>query len=99
MTDGRKLTRAERRDIRRLVAKCCANYDRHNKVCPLLDDYSCYMLHIHSAHGGLCRYFQNAVLPLDPALAALFLRADTKAGRECGSHYFLDGNQTYCSEK
>lgn len=99
MMDSRNLTRAELRDIRVLVRKSCANYDRHNKVCPLLDDYSCYMLHVRSAHGGLCRYFQTAVLPLDPSLSARFQRTSTKPCRECGRAFFINGNQSYCSEK
>ena len=61
---SRELTRAERTAIRRLV-KRCANYDTEYGCLPL--DGSCYMLGKWWT-GGYCRYFQEAVLPLDPAL-------------------------------
>ena len=64
---ARELTREEKRAIRALVTKWCANYDRECGCLPL--DGECYMLG-KCWTGALCRYFREAVLPLDPALEA-----------------------------
>ena len=62
---GRELTRTEKTAIRRLVSKWCANYDRDCGCLPL--DCECYMFG-KCWTGAYCRYFREAVLPLDPAL-------------------------------
>ena len=67
---ARELTREEKRAIRALVTKWCANYDRECGCLPL--DCECYMLG-KCWTGALCRYFREAVLPLDPALEAALL--------------------------
>ena len=63
---ARELTRDEKKKIRRLVTGMCANYDGESGLCLPLD-CPCYMLH-KCWTGAYCRYFRNAVLPLDPAL-------------------------------
>ena len=63
--DARELTRVERASIRRLVKKWCANYDPEYGCLPL--DCECYMLNKWWT-GSYCRYFREAVLPLDPEL-------------------------------
>ena len=65
-TAARELTRDEKKKIRRLVTGMCANYDGESGLCLPLD-CPCYMLH-KCWTGAYCRYFRNAVLPLDPAL-------------------------------
>ena len=60
----RELTRSERAAIRRLVTGLCANYDEREKLCLPLD-CPCYMLHKWWT-GGLCRYFERSVLPVEP---------------------------------
>ena len=67
---GRELTRTEKAAIRRLVSKWCANYDRDCGCLPL--DCECYMFG-KCWTGAYCRYFREAVLPLDPALEAALL--------------------------
>ena len=72
--DARELTRDEKKKIRSLVTGMCANYDRETGLCLPLD-CGCYMLH-KCWTGAYCRYFREAVLPLDPELlAALFFVA------------------------
>ena len=101
MTSGaeaRELTREERAAIRKLVTGMCANYDSKYGCLPL--DYGgCYMLDKWWT-GSYCKYFQNAVLPLDPVLEA------TLTGREaveirscnlCGEPFPASGRQAYCS--
>lgn len=97
-TVGRELTRTEKAAIRRLVSKWCANYDRDCGCLPL--DCECYMFG-KCWTGAYCRYFREAVLPLDPALEAALLaegpRPDFKACPVCGRAVAPDGRQTYCS--
>ena len=60
---ARELTREEKRAIRALVTKWCANYDRECGCLPL--DCECYMLYLRRARcpgsaaglllGGLCK--------------------------------------------
>ena len=87
---ARELTREEKRAIRALVTKWCANYDRECGCLPL--DCECYMLG-KCWTGAYCRYFREAVLPLDPALEVSLLSeapgrilspAPSVAGRPCG---------------
>lgn len=61
------MTREEKAGIKRLVVSMCANYDRDCGCLPL--DCECYMLDKCYTR-ALCRYFREAVLPLDPALEA-----------------------------
>ena len=63
---ARELTREEKRSIRALVTRWCANYDRDYGCLPL--ESECYML-MKCWTGPMCRYFRDAVLPIDPALA------------------------------
>ena len=95
---ARELTHSEKRAIRALVTKWCANYDRDVGCLPL--DCECYMLG-KCWTGVLCRYFREAVLPLDPALEATLLTAGPMPGYKacpiCGRPVPLDGRQTYCS--
>ena len=63
----RELSRDERKGIRKLVTEMCANYDREYGCLPL--DCECYMLGKWWT-GAYCRYFREAVLPLDPVLMA-----------------------------
>lgn len=96
----RELTREERREIKKLVVSMCANYDRTYGCLPL--DYGrCYMID-KCWTGSLCKYFREAVLPLNPALeAALLDNADCPACKPCavcGKPFPPAGRQAYCSE-
>ena len=64
---SRELTRQEKAEIRSLVTKWCANYDKSVGCLPM--DDPCYMLG-KCWTGAYCRYFRAAVLPLDPVLEA-----------------------------
>ena len=97
--EARELTRAERTAIRKLVTSMCANYDKEYGCLPL--DCECYMLQ-KCWTGAYCKYFRNAVLPLDPALEQSL--TDPGAGAElrpcavCGTLFAQDGKRAYCSE-
>ena len=92
----RELTRDERAEIRKLVVGSCANFDNTYKICLPLD-CSCYMLNKWWT-GALCKYFQNAVLPLNAVLeASLNSYADLKPCEVCGGMFLPTGRQVYCS--
>ena len=83
---ARELTREEKRKIRALVVKWCANYDKEYGCLPL--ECECYMFG-KCWTGAYCRYFREAVLPLDPALEAALTtvgpRPDFKPCPICGN--------------
>lgn len=95
----RELTRDERKGIRKLVTEMCANYDREYGCLPL--DCECYMLG-KCWTGAYCRYFREAVLPLDPVLTASICEdgpaPDTRLCAICGRPFLPEGRQAYCSE-
>lgn len=96
----RELTREERREIKKLVVSMCANYDRKYGCLPL--DYGrCYMID-KCWTGSLCKYFREAVLPLNPALEAALtdsgLPVPEKVCSVCGTAYLPTTSQAYCSD-
>ncbi len=97
MEESRELTREEKAAIRALVTRWCANYDREYGCLPL--DCECYMLG-KCWTGAYCRYFREAVLPLDPALEAALLTQGPVSSRPCpvcGRPVPRNGRQRYCS--
>ena len=96
---ARELTREEKKKIRALVIKWCANYDKEYGCLPL--ECECYMFG-KCWTGAYCRYFREAVLPLDPALEAALLtegpRPEFKPCPICGGAVPTDGRIAYCSE-
>lgn len=96
----RELTREELREIRSLITTMCANYDKHYGCCMLLDDYGCYML-TKRFTGSLCKYFEKAVLPLNPKLGSSLLQKDVsiKPCSICGRDFAPTGRQKYCSPR
>lgn len=97
--EARELTHKEREAIRKLVTGMCANYDPKYGCLPL--DCPCYMLDKWWT-GAYCRYFENAVLPLDSALEAALTGSGGTAAQKicpvCGAAYIPVTNQAYCSE-
>ena len=96
----RELIRQERAAIRRLVTDLCANYDNRDKFCRSLD-CPCYMLHKWWT-GSFCRYFQEAVLPTEPALESAVTGEDTSLKQKTcpvsGKAYLPTTSQAYCSD-
>ncbi len=94
--EQRELTRQERAAIRSLVVRWCANYDREYGCLPL--GCECYMLN-KCWTGAYCRYFREAVLPLDPDLEAAILPQgpSTKPCQVCGRPIPRRDKQRYCS--
>ena len=98
--DARELTRDEKKKIRTLVTGMCANYDRESGMCLPLD-CACYMLH-KCWTGAYCRYFREAVLPLNPELQASLttegISPELRACAVCGKAFLPEGRQAYCSD-
>ena len=97
----RELTRDELREICKLAFGMCANYDRDYE-CLLLNG-KCYMSYgVAYTNSGLCKYFRNAVLPLNPQLEAVFngeLSGDTvKECAICGTAFYQFGRSRFCSD-
>ena len=96
----RELTRAELRDIKKLVVDRCANYDRDYGCLPL--DGQCYMFYgVGYTNTGMCKYFRNAVLPLNPQLEAVlngnYIADNVKKCCICGTGLYAVGNRAkYC---
>lgn len=96
----RELTTDEIAAIRKLVVSSCANYDRVYGCLPL--DCECYMIH-KAWTGAFCRYFSNAVLPLNPLLANNLLSVPYKPGESkkncilCNQEFIGDARRRYCS--
>jgi len=95
--EPRELTRAERAATKKLVTDMCANYDKTYGCLPL--DCDCYMFGKWWA-GGYCKYFVNAVLPLDPMLEAALLggAVETRPCGFCGEAFPVSGKKAYCSD-
>ena len=100
-TNLRELTREEMREMKQLAVDMCANYDGHYKECLLLDG-ACYMTYgVAFTCSALCKYFRNAVLPLNPRLEALFngenIVEHIKRCAVCGTELYSIGNKVkYC---
>lgn len=94
--DKRELTAGEKRSIRALVKRHCANYDAEQRECLPLE-CECYMFGKHFT-GAFCRWFEAAVLPLDAALAAGLLGQATKPCKRCGRCFAIQGRRAYCSD-
>ncbi len=95
--DSRELTRQERTAIKKLVTSMCANYDSYYGCLPL--DCECYMLSKWWT-GAYCKYFESAVLPLDPALEAALtggIMPDTCICPICKKPFIQQGKRAYCS--
>ncbi|MCL2774325.1 MAG: cysteine-rich VLP protein [Oscillospiraceae bacterium] len=94
----KEFTRREQQAIRRLVTDMCANYDDKYGCLPL--NGICYMFTIISPNSPPCKYFRDAVLPLNPSLETVFSGIrETKPCKICGAEFAPTGRQAYCSEK
>jgi predicted nucleic acid-binding Zn ribbon protein len=97
--EPRELTREDRAEIKRLVTALCANYHRLYGCLPL--EGACYMLGKWYT-GAYCKYFREAVLPLNPELAAALMDGRSlayfKECAVCGASFIPEGRKIYCSD-
>lgn len=85
------------RRARRLVQECC-NYD--NGQCIVLDEGDGCVCVQSISYSLLCRWFREAVLPLDKELETeLLYRTESKKCAVCGSLFLPGSNRAkYCPE-
>ena len=95
----RTLSKKESKSIAALVKISCANYSSHYGICLPLDTI-CPMMGKYYWNHGVCKYFNEYVLPdnLD-----LQLKLTGSAGNEipckiCGVLFLPVGKQYYCSD-
>ena len=90
----KRLTQEQMPGVRRLVRQCC-NYD--GGACIALDDGAGCVCVQSLSYSPLCRWFRNAVLPLDPVLEASLLGGTTKRCASCGEEFAPVSNRAqYC---
>lgn len=94
---ARELDAQEKRTIRNLVTRKCANHDNDYGCLPL--DCKCPMLGICYTNSAMCRYFREAVLPNDPELEAGLNMLATKTCKRCGKRFPIAGRRAYCSDQ
>ena len=94
---ARELTREEKRAIRALVTKWCANYDKEYGCLPL--DCECPMFGICYTNSALCRKFRNALLPTAPELQAVFQPMPLTVCKQCGKVFPKEGKRVYFLER
>ena len=94
-----RLSEAHYRAVKKMTRAECANNDCGN--CLLLDDGDACVCVQAISYSLLCRYFREAVLPLDPVLeAALTAEGNAPETRPCpicGGAVLADGRMRYCS--
>ena len=93
-----QMTPAQLKRARKLIRAECCNFDRERNECLALDDGDGCACVQSISYSLLCRWFRDAVLPLDPELEEELLRAGrTKACVRCGARYVPTGRNTkYC---
>ena len=67
-----ELTKRELKAVRRSIVEQCGNYDPVEGCLPLNTD--CYMLGVAYRDSPLCRYYQEAVLPVRKDVRSIFSR-------------------------
>lgn len=96
----RELSGGEKQEICRLVKTMCANYDSEYGCLPL--DSECFMFGKAYTNGAICKWFRDALMPLNPELERIFnggIVPETKPCKVCGRRFPLNGRQAYCSEE
>ena len=92
-----ELSSRDKKRIKKHVANCCANYSKEYGCLPL--ESECYMFSVGFTNSKLCKYYEQAVMPTDAELYALFKGIPTRICKQCGQLFAAIGKKTYCSER
>jgi hypothetical protein len=92
------MSEKQRRNASVLIKEACANHD--SGYCLLLSDYDyepCPQLHSNSL---ICKYFRDAVLPMDKLLHAQIMGSESVKGCEiCGEPFrAVSPRAKYCEK-
>ena len=80
-----ELSTRDKNRIRKHVTNCCANYSKEYGCLPL--ETECYMFSVGFTDSKLCKYYEQAVLPTDAELYALFKGVPTRVCKQCGQPF------------
>lgn len=91
-----QMTAAQKRLAVQLIEKNCCNY--WNGTCILLDDGERHTCPQRISYSVCCKWFRNAVLPIEKELEAeIFFRYRFKQCEICGKQYLPGSNRNrYC---
>ena len=92
-----ELSKRDKNRIRKHVTKCCSNYSKEYGCLPL--ETECYMFSVGFTDSKLCKYYEQAVMPTDAELCALFKGIPTRICKQCGQLFAAIGKKAYCSEQ
>ena len=92
-----ELSIRDKKQIKKHVTNCCANYSKEYGCLPL--ETECYMFSVGFTNSKLCKYYEQAVMPTDAELYALFKGIPTRICKQCGQLFAAIGKKTYCSER
>ncbi|MCD8195789.1 MAG: cysteine-rich VLP domain-containing protein [Lachnospiraceae bacterium] len=93
-----EMSEAQRGEAAKLIARECCNYHKGN--CILLDDGDERTCPQRISYAASCRWFRNAVLPLNPELEAdIFKDRDRKRCERCGARFVPGSNRSrFCPD-
>lgn len=95
-----QMTPAQLKRAKKLIRAECCNYDAQNNECFALDEGDGCVCVQSISYSLLCRWFKEAVLPLDPMLESETLRLENqKICPRCHSPFVPGSNrQEYCQD-
>lgn len=95
-----QMTPAQLKRAKKLIRAECCNYDAQNNECFALDEGDGCVCVQSISYSLLCRWFKEAVLPLDPMLESETLRLENqKICPRCHNPFVPGSNrQEYCQD-
>ena len=94
--DYNRLTDEQLTAVKKLVKKCC-NY--YQGMCMALDGGDGCPCVQSFSYSLICKWFRNAVLPLDPVLERKLRNEPLKKCERCGQEIVVTSNHTkFCAE-
>lgn len=88
-------TPREHAQVMAVVKKRCANYDRENHECLMMDGCGCAL---ETSLHPCCNYFRDSVWGGDPSVPYEIVESAKKCAR-CGKAFMPTGNRAkYCAE-
>lgn len=95
-----QMTPAQLKRAKKLIRAECCNYDAQNNECFALDEGDGCVCVQSISYSLLCRWFKEAVLPLDPVLEKEVFGLDNKKlCQHCRKPFIPKSNRSYlCPE-
>lgn len=94
LQDYSRLSDEQLTAVKKLVKKCC-NY--YQGMCMALDEGDGCPCVQSFSYSLICKWFRNAVLPIEPSLEAALFRCEKKICAYCGKPFIPTSNRAaYC---